>query len=151
MNGTRNTPVELLYAEQQEREEQALAAIDRIAHELIEETSYISHWGGDVPYDSVIETLTERIAEILGVTTPPANKRLRKRESFTARKSLAVFKRDDYKCVFCGTPDDLTVDHVYPWSKGGSDGMENLQTLCASCNSKKRDKVPNKRLGSVAS
>ncbi len=32
---------------------------------------------------------------------------------------------------------NLTVDHVVPQSKGGSDHIENLQLLCAACNSTK--------------
>ena len=48
--------------------------------------------------------------------------------------------RDGYQCQVCG---DLVhgkrahVDHIVPKSKGGSDEVTNLQTLCASCHSKK--------------
>lgn len=52
-----------------------------------------------------------------------------------------VFDRDDYRCVRCGTDTDLTLDHIHPHSKGGADTFDNLQTLCASCNSKKRARV----------
>ena len=32
---------------------------------------------------------------------------------------------------------NLTVDHIVPRAKGGSDHVENLQLLCAACNSTK--------------
>lgn len=49
----------------------------------------------------------------------------------------AVFERDAYRCVFCGSWTNLTVDHIYAESKGGTLALDNLQTLCASCNSRK--------------
>lgn len=49
-----------------------------------------------------------------------------------------VFKRDNYTCVECGaTKEDgaiLHIDHIIPVSKGGTDELTNLQTLCADCN-----------------
>ena len=48
-----------------------------------------------------------------------------------------VYMRDGKSCVLCGVDSDLTCDHVYPESKGGATTLDNLQTLCRSCNSKK--------------
>ena len=49
----------------------------------------------------------------------------------------AVFRRDGYRCVHCGYDADLTADHIEPEVKGGRTGIDNLQTLCRPCNSKK--------------
>jgi hypothetical protein len=49
-----------------------------------------------------------------------------------------VYERDGYLCVHCSSADNLTLDHIIPWSKGGEDKVSNLQTLCGSCNSKKK-------------
>jgi len=49
----------------------------------------------------------------------------------------AVWKRDNFTCINCGSRDNLSVDHILPESKGGKLTMENTQTLCISCNSKK--------------
>ena len=46
----------------------------------------------------------------------------------------AVFERDEYKCVRCGSKVHLQVDHILPQSCGGPHIIENLRTLCRSCN-----------------
>lgn len=53
----------------------------------------------------------------------------------------AVFARDGRRCVECSATEDLTLDHIYPWSLGGPDTVENLRVLCRSCNSRKGAKV----------
>lgn len=56
----------------------------------------------------------------------------------------AVYRRDGMRCVGCasswdnGTP--LELDHITPWSAGGSDDSTNLRTLCADCNTRRSNK-----------
>lgn len=48
-----------------------------------------------------------------------------------------VLKRDKFTCRYCGAkaPDAvLHVDHIKPWSDGGTSNMMNLVTACADCN-----------------
>ncbi len=57
--------------------------------------------------------------------------------SLSKRTRFAVFKRDLFKCQYCGaTPPDvvLEVDHIEPRSEGGSDDEGNLVTACFDCN-----------------
>ena len=50
---------------------------------------------------------------------------------------IEVFERDAYRCKSCGDHKNLRADHVIPERNGGPTTLENLQTLCQSCNSKK--------------
>jgi 5-methylcytosine-specific restriction endonuclease McrA len=52
-----------------------------------------------------------------------------------------IWKRDGFKCLFCGSQETLTIDHKYPESLGGNLSEENLQTLCDRCNKKKNNKI----------
>lgn len=53
-----------------------------------------------------------------------------------------VFKRDAHKCQYCGTKNDLTLDHLIPKSKGGKTTWKNIVTACKKCNAKKGDGNP---------
>jgi 5-methylcytosine-specific restriction endonuclease McrA len=60
-----------------------------------------------------------------------------------------IYERDGYRCVECGTQEDLTLDHRIPKSRGGSNADDNLQTMCALCNQAKADSMPAELVGSV--
>jgi len=49
-----------------------------------------------------------------------------------------VLKRDNYTCVNCGAPDNLTADHIKPHRLYPELALEtdNGRTLCASCHMK---------------
>lgn len=57
------------------------------------------------------------------------------------RKRRAIARRDGERCAVCGTTRDLTIDHVIPKSRGGSNRIDNLQFLCQTHNQEKGDRV----------
>ncbi len=66
-------------------------------------------------------------------------KRPKATASKTVRLRWEVVKRDGAFCKACGSTDDLTLDHIRPRSKGGTDALANLQILCQPCNNAKGD------------
>jgi len=52
-----------------------------------------------------------------------------------------VWKRDGGQCTICGAEDDLEFDHIIPFSKGGSNTVNNVRVLCQTCNRRKSDSM----------
>jgi 5-methylcytosine-specific restriction endonuclease McrA len=42
-----------------------------------------------------------------------------------------------HRCVYCGSPNHLTLDHVRPRCRGGRNDASNLVAACQSCNRSK--------------
>ena len=56
---------------------------------------------------------------------------------------IAVSVRDQGMCVQCGSTQDLHYDHKIPWSRGGTNTVNNIQLLCGRCNRiKGADDIP---------
>lgn len=53
----------------------------------------------------------------------------------------AIYRRDGGRCVYCGSTENLQLDHIIPFSRGGSSNIENLQLLCQRCNIEKSNKI----------
>lgn len=69
------------------------------------------------------------------------------RRSISLKDRWEILRRDNYRCVRCGrSPSSdhkvqLEVDHVKPVAKGGTNDIDNLQTLCWECNHGKMDNL----------
>jgi len=77
----------------------------------------------------------------------PKGKAKRVRRGITKSIRYDVMNRDDFVCVLCGATGrygKLVVDHIKPVSRGGGNNMDNLRTLCESCNQGKSDKLEGK-------
>lgn len=53
-----------------------------------------------------------------------------------------LFLRDHFQCQYCGSPKDLTFDHVIPRAHGGRTTWENVAAACSPCNLKKGGRTP---------
>lgn len=73
-----------------------------------------------------------------------AEKKQNKRK-IPGRVRQNVLMRDNYTCQICGaTVKDgakLEIDHIVPFSKGGSNDENNLQVLCQQCNREKHNRT----------
>jgi len=54
-----------------------------------------------------------------------------------------IMVRDGHRCVYCGSREELTIDHVIPTSRGGKTNFENCVTACKLCNNRKNNRTPN--------
>lgn len=114
--------------------------------ELMEAPSLISQ----SPYNRRFGSWTAALAAFtafanaLGTETPPSREAIESRH-FTGRDPSIrlrwkVLQRDRFTCRGCGASPalnpgvELHVDHKTPWSEGGETVLENLQTLCSTCN-----------------
>lgn len=68
-------------------------------------------------------------------------------EHYTSEEWQELCKKYGNACLACGRVDrQLSVDHVIPLSKGGSNAIDNIQPLCRPCNSSKNAKIIDYRL-----
>ena len=77
-----------------------------------------------------------------------ARELVRRRRSIAIEARRLVLERDGRRCLRCGATERLHLDHVIPWSQGGADHVDNLQTLCEACNGLKRTRSLDYRVSS---
>lgn len=65
-----------------------------------------------------------------------------KPSEFPAFTRFNLFLRDRFSCQYCGSPQQLTFDHVVPRRLGGRTTWENVATACAPCNLRKGGRTP---------
>lgn len=66
---------------------------------------------------------------------------IERREPIPESVRFEVWRRDEGKCVMCGSQKNLEFDHIIPISKGGANTARNIQLLCQDCNRHKSDKI----------
>jgi len=61
--------------------------------------------------------------------------------SFTVKEWKDLCNKYGNKCLNCGINGTMTIDHIVPLSKGGTNWISNIQPLCRSCNAKKHTDI----------
>ncbi|MFJ4926840.1 HNH endonuclease [Streptomyces sp. NPDC088736] len=59
----------------------------------------------------------------------------------TATEWHEIQARYGHRCLACGTDGPLTIDHIVPVSRGGTNTAANVQPLCSTCNTSKGTKT----------
>jgi 5-methylcytosine-specific restriction endonuclease McrA len=93
--------------------------------------------------DQLISICNEKIKEYLDKNDDPWSHRKKSSGYISGTIRYEVLKRAKFRCELCGisaSEKSLEVDHIIPRNNGGTDDISNLQSLCYSCNSMKRDK-----------
>ena len=63
-------------------------------------------------------------------------------QTTSSSEARRLWRRDikeswNFKCAYCGSEDNLTIDHIVPRAKGGPDFTKNVLCCCHSCNQDK--------------
>lgn len=77
-------------------------------------------------------------------TKPRLEPQERVRQPIPAELRWEVFRRDGFRCRYCGGDDEpLELDHIIPHSRGGQDTYDNLVAACTTCNRSKGARTPS--------
>lgn len=85
-------------------------------------------------FNIILNTYKKNLSTRFAISDKP------KRIKIPSRVRYKVIERDGRKCCICGRSPitdksvELHVDHKVPVSKGGTNNLKNLQTLCSECN-----------------
>lgn len=82
------------------------------------------------------QVLSNRVIRLLNYVRVPLSKIVANKPS-----RAMIYKRDNHTCQYCGATKHLTIDHVIPKSKGGSEDWCNLVVACSKCNTAKGNKL----------
>ncbi len=81
------------------------------------------------------EQIRARAKRRMSKLAPPSPSDIKR--SKLKREVKVALKLKAKQCARCHSKRDLTIDHIQPISRGGSNKVKNLQVLCRACNKAK--------------
>lgn len=126
-----------------EKQQSIIKNVSNINSDLL---SKVEKYKGD--NETVIEFIENAILKSLPkeALSQEELKEINRRRNIKDTTRYSVLERAGFKCQCCGIKplknNDviLHIDHIIPYSLGGSDNIDNLQVLCNKCNISKRNK-----------
>lgn len=96
-------------------------------------------------HDDVKNFIERAILAMLPIESITAEefRRINSRGGIGAATRYGILANAGFKCQACGSKPnpqndvELHIDHIVPYSKGGTDTASNFQVLCAKCNTSK--------------
>lgn len=117
-------------------EAEAEKSVQECAKQLAKNSKHIAHWGdGNCGY--IFEIVVNALHDAGLYKHQQSQPKKTKNQPVGGSLRTMVFERDMYRCKCCGTHKNLSIDHIIPQVKGGSNELNNLQTLCRACNTQK--------------
>ena len=95
-------------------------------------------------HNSIGEQSKIEISSIIGVSGPILGDKFYSKQTIYADR-MTLYARDQHICAYCGeefSTSQLTIDHVQPKSRGGTNQWTNCVTACRPCNHRKGDRTP---------
>ncbi|MBZ5624807.1 MAG: HNH endonuclease [Acidobacteriia bacterium] len=88
----------------------------------------VEQWLGLI--SQVVNRESAKLASLSGRNAAP----LDRRTAISTSVRTEVWRRDEGRCVRCGSRDRLEFDHIIPVALGGSNTSRNIELLCETCN-----------------
>lgn len=115
----------------------ALEVFQKLNMIEIEKTILIQNWGKHQNIEGM-----DKIREQNRIRAKEYRKRLAGVGGYSYLEHYdEIFKRDNGTCVYCGSKEDLCIDHLVPLIKGGDNEIDNLVISCKRCNSGKAGRL----------
>ena len=107
---------------------------------MLKETVTVEEWDGE----RVLHT-THDVYRVPSVVRRRTYINVRRRRAASGMKRLRIYIRDKFRCQYCGdkkNPAELTLDHIFPRSRGGDNTPLNVVAACLACNNRKGSRTP---------